>query len=82
MRQGLGTGTILDLDGDWDLRAPRSVAELEATLSVPPGGGQFGGDRQAQGPRLPVLLYGDREALAVGRGGDPRGRAGGRDQRR
>jgi galactose mutarotase-like enzyme len=69
MRQGLGTGTILDLDGDWDLRAPRSVAALEATLSVPPGGGQFGSDRQAQGPRLPVLLYGDRAALAAGEAG-------------
>ncbi len=77
MRQGLGTGTVLDLEGDWDLRTPRSVADLEASLGVPAGGGQFGADREARGPRLPVLLYGAREALAAGEAGTRSAEPGG-----
>ena len=65
MQVGLGTGVVESLDsptgGPYDLRAPRSVAELERSLAwnaslgtIPPG----------TAPRLPVLLYGRRSALA------------------
>jgi galactose mutarotase-like enzyme len=65
MQQGLGTGTIRELQGGWDLRAPQAVAELEERLAPPPGPGPFGGNGVASGPRLPVLLYGKRAALEV-----------------
>lgn len=65
MKAGLGTGTIRPLEGGWDLRTPQAVGELEERLAPPPGPGLFGGDGTAQGPRLPVLLYGKREALEV-----------------
>ena len=65
MQAGLGTGVIAPVENQsgrpYDLRAPRAVAELERSLawngspgSLPPG----------TAPRLPVLLYGKRAALA------------------
>ncbi len=63
MKAGLGTGEILRLEGSWDLREPKSVATLERELAPPPGPEPFGDDRAVPGPRLPVLLYGKREAL-------------------
>jgi hypothetical protein len=77
MKAGLGTGEILRLEGAWDLRRPRPVAELERTLPAPPGPGWFGNDADVPGPRLPVLLYGKRGALRLREsGGDPNDKNG------
>ncbi len=77
MKAGLGTGEILRLEGDWDLRRPKSIAELERTLPPPPGPGWFGNDAAVQGPRLPVLLYGKRGALRLRESGaDPNDKNG------
>jgi len=77
MKAGLGTGEILRLEGAWDLRRLKSVAELERTLPAPPGPGWFGDDAAVHGPRLPVLLYGKRGALRLRQsGGDPNDKNG------
>jgi len=77
MKAGLGTGEILRLEGSWDLRQPKSVAALERELAPPPGPGPFGDDRAMRGPRLPVLLYGKREALRARAAGLDPSQAGG-----
>jgi galactose mutarotase-like enzyme len=72
MKAGLGTGEILRLEGAWDLRRPKPVAELERTIGTPAGAGLFGHHPAPRGPRLPVLLYGKRAALrAQAAGTDP-----------
>ncbi|MGH2368339.1 MAG: aldose 1-epimerase [Chloroflexota bacterium] len=77
MKAGLATGTIHGLESGWDLRAPQAVGDLEARLPPPPGRGPFGDDAAVGGPRLPVLLYGKRDALRAGWTGDRSGEAGG-----
>lgn len=65
MHAGLGTGTVEALDSTagapFDLRTARPVAELERALAW---GGLPGTIPPGTSPRLPVLLYGDRAALA------------------
>jgi hypothetical protein len=73
MSAGLGTGVIESLDGasgaPYDIRAGRSIADLERSLAW---GGTPGTIPAGTAPRLPVLLYGDRAALAGARAGhDP-----------
>ncbi len=69
MAAGLGTGRVEPLDvpegAPYDLRRPRSVADLERTLAW---GGVGGEIPPGTAPRLPVLLYGDRAALRGARG--------------
>lgn len=81
MKQGLATGDIRRLEGAWDLRRPRAVADMERELAAPPGagGGQFRGEAASHSatPRLPVLLYGKRAALRSPEAGtDTRGAGG------
>jgi galactose mutarotase-like enzyme len=65
MQAGLGTGVVKALDTEagspFDLRSGRTVAELERSLAW---GGTPGVIPMGTAPRLPVLLYGDRAALA------------------
>jgi galactose mutarotase-like enzyme len=78
MRAGVATGVTRRLEGAWDLRTPKSIAQLEDSLPpLPPRPGQspataiFGDDTRSD-PRLPVLLYGKRAALrSVDAGTDP-----------
>ena len=65
MSAGLGTGVVEALDtpsgAPYDLRHGRAIAELERTLAW---GGAPGIIPPGTAPRLPVLLYGRRAALA------------------